>query len=67
VPPGKTLALQSGVLKLTRGSVTKDSVIPGVGLGNYRIEAWYSTDPAVKSGMLPVTAPMIGGTVGSVR
>lgn len=65
VPPGRTLTLQSDVLQLTRGSVSHDSVIPNVSLGNYRIEDRYSTNAAVQKDMLPATAPMVGGTVGS--
>jgi hypothetical protein len=64
VPPGKTLTLQSDVLKLTHGSVTNDSVIPNVSMGNYRIEDRYKTSPSVQNGMVPATTPMIGGRVG---
>jgi len=65
VPPGKTLTLQSDVLKLTQGSLTRDSVVPNVSTDNYRIEDRYSTNPALQKGMLPATAPMVGGTVGT--
>jgi hypothetical protein len=64
VPPGTTLTLQSAVLKLTHGTVTNDSVIPNVSIGNYRIEDRYSTNPAMQKDMPPATTPMVGGRVG---
>lgn len=64
VPPGKTLTLQSAVLRLARGGLTRDSVIANVSAANVRIEDRYRTRPALQSVLLPATTPMVGGRVG---
>src|SRR5689334_2463892 len=47
VPPGTTLTLQSDVLRLARGRVTQDNIIPNVSPNNYPIEIRYDSKHAV--------------------